>query len=180
MILECALEQFAHHGIQATSIQDIADRAGVSKANVLYHFSTKEHLADEALAPALQALQSLLDSAEGEFGTEEAFMERFVDFLITHRLATHVIIAHPYLQAEISSLRTAGELMGRLARMIDQHSEEEIDQLRIGVAMAGASYALVSANLLGLEQHSDEQLRPLLTQVMLSITHPQLRAGAES
>jgi AcrR family transcriptional regulator len=41
-ILEAALDLFSHQGYRATSIRDIAERAGVSTGNVYHHFKDKE------------------------------------------------------------------------------------------------------------------------------------------
>ena len=41
-VLEAALDLFSHRGYRATSIRDIADRAGVSTGAVYHHFSDKE------------------------------------------------------------------------------------------------------------------------------------------
>lgn len=41
-ILNAALKLFSHHGYGATSVQDIAAEAGVSKGNVYHHFKDKE------------------------------------------------------------------------------------------------------------------------------------------
>ena len=46
-----ALEEFAAAGYLGTSLQQIADRAGVSKATVLYHFTSKEVLLEAVLSP---------------------------------------------------------------------------------------------------------------------------------
>ena len=46
-----ALQEFATAGYLGTSLQQIADRAGVSKATVLYHFSSKEVLLEAVLSP---------------------------------------------------------------------------------------------------------------------------------
>lgn len=43
-ILAAAQEAFAEKGFDAASIQDIAQRAGVSKSNVFHHFKSKEEL----------------------------------------------------------------------------------------------------------------------------------------
>jgi AcrR family transcriptional regulator len=43
-ILDAAIEVFARSGFEATSLAGIAARAGVKKALVQYHFSTKEQL----------------------------------------------------------------------------------------------------------------------------------------
>ena len=41
-ILDAALELFSHRGYGATSVQDISERAGLSKGNVYHHFPDKE------------------------------------------------------------------------------------------------------------------------------------------
>ncbi len=41
-ILDAALELFSHRGFGATSVRDIAERAGVSTGNVYHHFPEKE------------------------------------------------------------------------------------------------------------------------------------------
>ena len=43
-VLDAARELFAEQGIDAVSMQDIATKAGVSKANVFHHFASKEAL----------------------------------------------------------------------------------------------------------------------------------------
>ncbi len=53
-----ALDAFASSGYLGTSLQQIADRAGVSKASVLYHFASKEALLEAALTPAVDRLPS--------------------------------------------------------------------------------------------------------------------------
>ena len=58
-----ALELFASSGYHATSLQHIAEVAGVSKASVLYHYSSKEVLLEAALSPAIDRLGEILDAA---------------------------------------------------------------------------------------------------------------------
>jgi AcrR family transcriptional regulator len=43
-ILDAALELFSHQGYRATSIRDIATKAGVSTGNVYHHFADKEQV----------------------------------------------------------------------------------------------------------------------------------------
>lgn len=44
VILDAALHLFSHHGYGATTMRDIADRAGVSTGAVYHHYSDKETL----------------------------------------------------------------------------------------------------------------------------------------
>ena len=41
-ILQAAEQEFALHGYKGTTIQNIAERAGLPKSNVLYYFSNKK------------------------------------------------------------------------------------------------------------------------------------------
>src|SRR5580700_2520855 len=63
-ILRAALEEFGGRGYQATSVQAIAVRVGVSKAAVLYHFASKEEILAALVAPMLEAMDAALVAAE--------------------------------------------------------------------------------------------------------------------
>ncbi len=169
-ILATALERFAHQGIAATTIQDVADHAGVSKASVLYHFDSKDHLVDLALEPGIAALGQLVESMRSHGldspSARRAFVEAFVDFLLAHRNATHIVVAHPYLAADIHSLARAQQLMTTMAELVSTTHSGEDDRLRFGVAVSGATYALVSSAMLGVDPLDDETLRSGLREVL--------------
>ncbi|MHA6762299.1 TetR/AcrR family transcriptional regulator [Streptacidiphilus sp. PAMC 29251] len=59
-ILDVALELFAEHGYDKTSLREIADRLGVTKAALYYHFRTKEDIlagiVDSMSAPIEEAI----------------------------------------------------------------------------------------------------------------------------
>lgn len=61
-ILDAATELFALEGFESVSVGAIAERAGVSKANVFHHFSSKEAL---MLAVMREVSQSHAQFAEG-------------------------------------------------------------------------------------------------------------------
>lgn len=174
-ILEVALQRFAQHGIVATTIQDVADHADVAKASVLYHFSSKDELVNHALTPSLEALEKLLSRMEqsglGQSDSREGFISYFVDFLITHRLATHVVVSHPYLADQIQALGKAQQMMGRMAQAVTDQTSGEDDRLRFGVAVSGATYALVSSGMLGVDTMEPEALREGLRSVLGDMMH---------
>jgi AcrR family transcriptional regulator len=173
VILETTLQLIAKRGISATSVQDIADASSCSKANVLYHFSHKEQLIDEALAPALAATAALIASTEQRglnSDTERlAFTEGLVDLLIEHRQGIHTVITHPYLGESIPALATARELMARMAELVSDHSTGEQDRVRFGIAVAGVTYALVSTEILELETLAPDDLKAVLTEALQDI-----------
>ena len=56
VILDAALELFSHRGYGATSVQDIAAKANVSKGNVYHHFPDKETIFRNLLDTYFQLL----------------------------------------------------------------------------------------------------------------------------
>ena len=68
LILEAALEVFSHRGFHGSTIDQIAEVAGMSKPNLLYYFRTKEAmhraLIDRVLENWLEPLQAF--DAEGD------------------------------------------------------------------------------------------------------------------
>lgn len=181
-ILETSLDLVASRGIAATSVQDIADACECSKATVLYHFSHKEHLIDEALNPALQAIGALLgevqqrglDSLDAKF----SFTEALVEVLIHHRRAIHTVITHPYLVDSIPALEQAHTLMAGLAELVSDHTAGEHERMRFGIALAGVTYALVSTELLGIGTLNEADLKTSLTQALQDIVLTQHPAGS--
>ncbi|MFI6266939.1 TetR family transcriptional regulator [Micromonospora sp. NPDC051006] len=86
-ILRAALDLFAEHGYQRTSLRQIGERLRLTKAAVLYHFPAKEHLLSALVEPLLADLEALLDVA-GEQPTEQArwtVLEGWVDTMLAHR-----------------------------------------------------------------------------------------------
>jgi TetR/AcrR family transcriptional regulator, regulator of cefoperazone and chloramphenicol sensitivity len=75
-IRNAALEGFAARGIEATSIRDVAERAGVSAGLVQHHFGTKAGLRDAVdeyvIAIAVETFENLV--REGEDSEEWAAM----------------------------------------------------------------------------------------------------------
>ncbi|MEU6077625.1 TetR family transcriptional regulator [Micromonospora sp. NPDC047074] len=86
-ILRAALDLFAEHGYQRTSLRQIAERLRLTKAAILYHFPAKEHLLIALVEPLVADLEALLDAAEA--GPPErarwALLEGWVDTMLLHR-----------------------------------------------------------------------------------------------
>jgi AcrR family transcriptional regulator len=70
-IQEIALELFTEHGYEATSLREIAERLGVTKAALYYHFKTKEEILGSLMDDRLQILRDLVDWAKSQPRTPE-------------------------------------------------------------------------------------------------------------
>lgn len=88
-ILETASTLFGELGFDAASTRQIADRSGVNKALIHYHFKTKEELFSAVFDDYYQRLvQALLASLEAEGPLEQRFtkmVDAYIDFLAENR-----------------------------------------------------------------------------------------------
>ena len=87
-VLDAALELFAEHGFEGTSLQQIADRLGVTKAAVYYHFRSKDDLLSALVEPAFDELNQLLDEADAlprDNARQKLALQAFVEYLLRHR-----------------------------------------------------------------------------------------------
>ena len=79
-----ALEMFAERGYAGTSLREIAERLGVTKAAVYYHFPTKEDILASLLGDFLAQLDELIAWTEAQpLGTDtrQAALERYARML---------------------------------------------------------------------------------------------------
>lgn len=67
-VLDAAIATLARDGIQATSIQDIADAAGVSKGSVHYHFESKDELLERVLEACCERIEKRITTVFDEPG----------------------------------------------------------------------------------------------------------------
>ncbi|MCA9704820.1 MAG: TetR/AcrR family transcriptional regulator [Myxococcales bacterium] len=84
-VLEAAELSFAAEGFRGAKLADIADRAGIRRPSLLYHFGTKEALyaqtVERCFARLRQALLAAM-SAEGDFPARLGrTVARYVEFL---------------------------------------------------------------------------------------------------
>ncbi|MBW4032036.1 MAG: TetR/AcrR family transcriptional regulator [Acidobacteria bacterium] len=172
-----ALEEFASAGYHATSIQQIADRAGVSKATVLYHFASKEVLLESALAPAIDQLDGILGKARlaalrtgGEQRAE--FLRQFVDFLLQHRSAASIFVNQATTLEDVPIVRRANAEIQLVSGYLEENVGSLDEKVRFGVALGGAAYLLAGAPLAMPVQDLDAMRAALITVLgdLLAVT----------
>jgi TetR/AcrR family transcriptional regulator len=86
-ILEAALALFSDVGFDGASIADIAEKAGVCKANVFHHFASKEELYAAVIRSATAAHADYAEELFRAPGSSADKVRRLVDFEIHHMLA---------------------------------------------------------------------------------------------
>lgn len=87
-ILDIARRRFAASGYADTSMQQIADELGVTKAALYYHFRSKSDLLLELTQPVLDAFDAALDRAARESATADGLptaVVAYLDVALEHR-----------------------------------------------------------------------------------------------
>ncbi|MGD9906787.1 MAG: TetR/AcrR family transcriptional regulator [Vicinamibacterales bacterium] len=87
-ILDAALDQFSHRGYGATSMRDIAGKAGVSTGSVYHHFRDKESIF-QALLERFQAITQRPDFPINVVLEEGRFLD---DFSLLAEAAREVLV----------------------------------------------------------------------------------------
>ena len=109
-ILATAAELFAQRGFSSASLQDVADRLGITKAALYYHFDSKDEILVTVLRPYLEAADEFLDRHSAD-QDPHLLLAEYLDLLHEFRTALDVIafdrsvLNHPEI-GEISHAQT--------------------------------------------------------------------------
>jgi AcrR family transcriptional regulator len=79
-IQDVALELFTEQGYEATSLREIAERLGVTKAALYYHFKSKDEIVSSFMADRAAALERLIEWGRTQPRTDEMrreFLRRY-------------------------------------------------------------------------------------------------------
>lgn len=152
-ILAAAETTFAEHGFDAASMSAIAERAGVSKANVFHHFSTKHALYQAVLRHAIREVTEQLahiGSRSGAVSTDLAqFAHGHLSSILEHdhfaRLMLREILSDmPQERLEVAQ-QVFGEAFSQLVGILRRGQEH--GELRADLDPAMAAMLLVGADV---------------------------------
>jgi len=113
-ILDSALEEFSKHGLAGSRVEQIAERAGVNKAMLYYHYSSKENLYQEVIESifrvATERLSEILITPQS---LEEIFKEmiEFYTDLFTSQPAFTPILIRELANSESSMIENIAEII---------------------------------------------------------------------
>ncbi|MCB2101173.1 MAG: TetR/AcrR family transcriptional regulator [Rhodobacterales bacterium] len=128
-ILDAASRAFLAHGYGATSMDQVAQDAGVSKRTIYHHFGSKEGLFSALIAMRCERIDAELDRAEngGRLDVEAALMEmghRFMGLILSEegqsmdRILTAEAVRFPQL-GEIFFEAGPENLTNRIAAFLE-------------------------------------------------------------
>ncbi|HVX18303.1 MAG TPA: helix-turn-helix domain-containing protein [Acidimicrobiales bacterium] len=144
-ILETATRLFTDQGYDGTSLREIADELGFTKAALYYHFKSKDEILVALVEPMDEMLHEFLDRLEGatdatewvdalEWAVDQWF-ERldFFRMIVRNRAS---LAAH---QAAREAFSDHEEAHARLERTVRQMSSDLGEQVRMVAALAAVT-----------------------------------------
>ncbi len=134
-ILDAALAAFAERGAGATSIQEVAEAAGMSKQALLHHFRTKEHLRAGVYELLATQLREQLPPAAAELVSRshdryrallEVVLARFEENRALARFLVFELLERP--EAVLAWIRQeAAPWLGLIRGVVEQSGETAPD-----------------------------------------------------
>lgn len=152
-MLVAAEALFAEQGFDAASMSAIAERAGVSKANVFHHFSSKNALYLAVLREACKESRAKLEQLESGSGS---YAERVCEYAAGHlasilghddiaRLILRDLLDNGTVRGKELAEQVFGQNFARLVKLIEDG--QACGELRAGLDPAAVAVMLISSNV---------------------------------
>ena len=105
--------------MQRTSLQDIADKLGITKPALYYHFSSREDLVRSILVPLIDEGEQFVDEQErrGYTGARE-LLEGYFDFLYRHRRDLMLVLAELTMLVDLGLIDTVLSWRERFGKLV--------------------------------------------------------------
>jgi AcrR family transcriptional regulator len=137
-IQAAALELFAVHGVQQTSLRAIAERIGITKPALYYHFGSRAELLRSLVQPMIDDVEALLAEDESrEDGDARALLARYFDMTVSHRAVSTVMFRDAATVAELDLAPRLLAWRRRLTVLLAGPDATLADQARATVAIGG-------------------------------------------
>ncbi|MFF5989406.1 TetR/AcrR family transcriptional regulator [Prauserella flavalba] len=143
-IQEAALELFSEQGVRQTSLRQIADRLGLTKPALYYHFASREELVASLLQPLTDDLDALLaeDEAAGDVDARE-LLGRYFDVSYRHRAVTGLMLRDLPTLSEFGVVERIVTWRRRLTTLLVGPDADVAARARAIVALGGLGDCLV-------------------------------------
>lgn len=155
-LVQAATRLFAERGIHGTSLQQIAEAAGVSKAAIYHHFRTKEQVTEAVLAPALEAIAQIVRTAqlhEDRRTQVESVIVGMADQAVRHRDLWAIVLHDAAVERLLSQGSEFAADFARLPALLNGPGATPARQVLVSVFLSG-----LMAPALGASQRIDDDV----------------------
>jgi AcrR family transcriptional regulator len=105
--------------VQRTSLQDIADKLGITKPALYYHFASREELVRSILVPLIDEGERFVEEQENHGYTgPRALLEGYFDFHYRHRQDLMLVLAELTMLADLGLIDKVLAWRDRLGKLV--------------------------------------------------------------
>jgi AcrR family transcriptional regulator len=144
-ILDVSAALFVEQGYDGTSLREIAERLGVTKAALYYHFSSKDQILRALLEPGNVIITELIARLEAARGTEEwaevlawAVHQVFENLDFFRLVERNHHVSEVMLKA-FASVEAHQEMHGRVEKAAAAAASTVIEQVRMTAALGAVT-----------------------------------------
>jgi AcrR family transcriptional regulator len=170
-IQRIALELFTENGYEATSLREIAERLGVTKAALYYHFKTKDEIIESLVADRMAKIEELVAWGESQPRTLETRQELLRRYsIMLYEQGNHDLMRFfERNQSSMAQHKVGGPMRARMSGLhgilVDRDAPIR-DQIRGSLAI----FALHSTWFTVRDTHaSEEEKREVALEVALEL-----------
>jgi AcrR family transcriptional regulator len=168
-VQKVALELFAEQGYEKTSLREIAERLGVTKAALYYHFKSKEDIVHSFTDDYFTELDALLDWARQQprgHETRLELLDRYVSIVLAGNEVFRFLEQNrASVQAMDAGKERFARFRGRLEALVDVLVGSEAP-LRDRVRATTAVFAVGASCMFFLQQVDDpDKLRAIVLEL---------------
>lgn len=178
-IREVSLRLFTEQGYDGTSLREIAEELGVTKAALYYHFKSKEEILDSLLATVVEEASALADWAEQQpsgADVREEVLRRAAE--VAYGPASRVFAMVQQNQTALRERRQGGdrpgppvELLRRIIAPLTPPNASYEDEVRARIALVSVFFSAVVAQDIDTAA-TEEERRDVALRIALGILSP--------
>jgi AcrR family transcriptional regulator len=129
---------FLQQGVQRTSLQDIADKLGITKPALYYHFASREDLVRSILVPLIDEGEQFVADQERHDDTDvRELLEGYFDFHYRHREDLVLVLAELTALADLGLIDKVLAWRDRLGKLVFGPNPTLAQSTRAVVAFGG-------------------------------------------
>ncbi|MFE3292888.1 TetR/AcrR family transcriptional regulator [Rhodococcus sp. NPDC059234] len=174
-IRAAALRLFLAKGVEQTSLREVADEVGITKASLYYHYESKADLLAAVVAPVLFVMRDVVDGLSGTPHDQDAVREllrRYLVGLLNHRAEGSLFVrdAAAMSAALESMLPELMDLSNRLHAWLAGPSATAEDTIRAIAAVQVLGTALTADTQV--PDASDGEIEAVLLDAAMNVLRP--------
>jgi len=160
-IQQVALELFIEEGYDKTSLREIAEKLGVTKAALYYHFPTKEDIVNSLIEDRIAVVAELLEWARGMPRTPETrleFVRRYSESLHRGNRHNYVMRFFERNQTVVKTLAAGEAMRDQVTEVVDVLADRD-EPAAVQLRRALAIFAVHAGHFILRDREPDDDKR---------------------